>query len=170
MTEALFFLSVGFFGYLVYVLVDEQRALTPGVPGVSAVIEETVTAVKPSKAKPPRKTATAAKAKPATSVKKPAAKPVAVSADPVLAKTKAATAAKAKPAASVKKPVAKPIAVSADPVLTYLGKNGLTTIAKISRELPESRKLIQDRIDRLVQEGAITLTTVRNAKAVTLKV
>lgn len=136
MTEVLFCLSIGFVGYLVYVLVDEQRALTPGVPGEPDVIEEPVTVVKPSKAKTPRKTATVAKAKPAT---------------------------------PAKKPVAKPVAVSTDPVLAYLGKNGLTTIAKMSRELPESRKLIQDRIDRLVQEGAISLTTVRNAKAVTLK-
>ncbi|MSS76166.1 MAG: winged helix-turn-helix domain-containing protein [Methyloglobulus sp.] len=134
MTEVLFFLSVGFVGYLVYALVDEQRALTPGVPDA---IEEPVTAVKPSTAKTPRKTAAATKAKTAT---------------------------------PTKKPTAKPIALSTDPILAYLGKNGLTTIAKISRELPESRKLIQDRIDRLVQEGAISLATVRNAKAVALKV
>jgi predicted HTH transcriptional regulator len=59
--------------------------------------------------------------------------------------------------------------VTSDPVVAYLSKNGLTTIAKLSRDLPESRKTVEDRIARLIQEGTISQTTVGRAKAVTLK-
>jgi predicted HTH transcriptional regulator len=129
MTEVLFCLSIGFVGYVVYVLVDEQRTPNSGIP------EELVLAVEPSKPRTPRNTARAAKTKSAV--------------------------------AELKKAVPEP-SLTPDPILTYLGKNGLTTVAKLSRELPESRKMIQDRIDQLIQEGAISLSTVRNAKAVAL--
>lgn len=129
MTEVFFCLSVGFVGYVVYVLLDEQMAVNSGVP------EEPVVIVKPSRPRAPRKTA---------------------------------TDAKTKSTAAVKESAPEPVNLTTDAILTYLGKNGLTTVAKLSRELPESRKMIQDRIDQLIQEGAISLSTVRNAKAVAL--
>lgn len=83
---------------------------------------------------------------------------------------KKTTTTKAKSAkAAATKTAPKPVGSSSDPIVTYLGKNGLTTIAKLSKELPESRKMIQSRIDQLIQEGILSLTTIRNAKAVALK-
>jgi predicted HTH transcriptional regulator len=83
---------------------------------------------------------------------------------------KKTTTTKAKSAkAAATKTAPKPVASSSDPIITYLGKNGLTTIAKLSKDLPESRKMIQSRIDQLIQEGILSLTTIRNAKAVALK-
>jgi hypothetical protein len=78
---------------------------------------------------------------------------------------KKATTTKAKPA----KAAPKPPRSSSDPIVTYLGKNGLTTIAKLSKELPESRKIIESRIDQLIQLGTLSPSTIRNAKAVALK-
>jgi flagellar basal body-associated protein FliL len=83
---------------------------------------------------------------------------------------KKATTTKAKPAkAALTKAAPKPPRSSSDPIVTYLGKNGLTTIAKLSIELPESRRIIESRIDQLIQEGTLSLSTIRNAKAVALK-
>jgi predicted HTH transcriptional regulator len=59
--------------------------------------------------------------------------------------------------------------VVSDPILSYLSKNGLTTVAKLSRELPENRKTIEERIGLLIQEGVITQAIVRRAKTVALK-
>jgi predicted HTH transcriptional regulator len=138
MTEALFYLSVGFVGYVAYVLVDEQRRV-----GISQKSAGSVAAITPSQTKPPRKTATAKKAK--------------------------AVSAKKSPAASIKKTVAKPVDPTSDAILAYLGKNGITTVTKLARELPESRKMIEDSIGRLIQEGAISQTTIGRAKAVEFK-
>jgi hypothetical protein len=129
MAEVLFCLSLGFVGYVIYVLVDEQKVPNPGMP------EEGVVVVKPSRPRTPRKTATAAKAK----------------------------------SAAVKKSAPEPVNSTADALLAYLEKNGLTTIAKLTRELPESRKMIEDCIDRLSREGTISQTTIARAKAVALK-
>jgi predicted HTH transcriptional regulator len=134
MTEVLFYLSVGFFGYAAYVLVDEQRRAKPSVKP-----KPVVTAIKPASTKKPSKAATAKKAKPA-SAKKP-------------------------PALAIKKPAGQ----ASDAILAYLSKNGVTTVAKLTRELPESRKVIESRIERLIQEGSIAQTTIGRAKAVAVK-
>jgi hypothetical protein len=55
MTEVLFCLSVGFVGYVIYVLVEEQMPHKPGVP------IEPIPAVIPAKPRPTRKTATTKK-------------------------------------------------------------------------------------------------------------
>lgn len=131
MTEVLFFLSVGFLGYVAYVLVDEQKA------------SKSLKPIKPIlTVKPPKPKAT----------RKPAVK-----------------SAKQKKPTTPKKSATKPISPGSDPIISYLGKNGLTTIAKLSQELPESRKMIEERVERLIQEGALSLTTIRRAKAVALK-
>jgi predicted HTH transcriptional regulator len=137
MTEVLFYLSVGFVGYVAYVLVDEQRRGSPILDSGSVVT------IKSPQTKSPRKPATAKKAKSAS--------------------------AKSSPTAAVKKTVAKPVDPTADAILAYLGKNGITTVAKLARELTESRKMIEDGIGRLFQEGAISQTTIGRAKAVELK-
>ena len=142
MTEVLFYLSVGFFGYAAYVLVDEQRKAKPGLKLAPPV---KVVPVKPPKTKVSSKTKTA-----------PSKKAKAVSA------TKT-------PAAPVKKAAAKPVSPAPDAIVSYLSKNGVTTIAKLARELPESRKVIEGRIERLIQEGAIAQTTLGRAKAVVVK-
>jgi hypothetical protein len=67
MTEVLFFLSVGFIGYVAYVLVDEQRRANPG-PKLAPIVNP-----KSSITKAPRKTATAKKAKSVSATKSPAA-------------------------------------------------------------------------------------------------
>lgn len=139
MTEVLFYLSVGFFGYAAYVLVDEQRKGKPSVKPKPVV----TAAIKPASAKKPSKAATVKKAKPALA-KKP-------------------------PASAIKKPAAKPAGQASDPILAYLSKNGVTTVAKLTRELPESRKVIESRIERLIQEGSIAQTTIGRAKAVAVK-
>ena len=137
MTEVLFYLSVGFVGYVAYVLVDEQRRANPG-PELAPIVNP-----KSSTTKAPRKTATAKKAKSVSATKSPAA--------------------------AIKKTVAKPVDPTSDAILAYLGKNGATTIAKLARELPESRKVIEGRLERLIAEGAISQTTIGRAKAVTVK-
>jgi hypothetical protein len=65
---------------------------------------------------------------------------------------KAARATKAKSASAIKstakaikKVAPKADRVTPDPILAYLGKNGLTTVAKLTRELPESRKTVEGR-------------------------
>jgi hypothetical protein len=138
MTEALFYLSVGFVGYVAYVLVDEQRRGNPSLSSGSVI-----TITPPQTKPPPRKTATAKKAK--------------------------AVSAKKSPAAAIKKTVAKPVDPTSDAILAYLGKNGITTVAKLARELPESRKMIEDSIGRLIQEGTISQTTIGRGKAVEVK-
>ncbi len=113
MPEVLFCLSIGFVGFVVYALVNNQRTTNFRVTG------ELILAVKPSISKTPRNTAKATKTKSATAELKKAS-------------------------------------LIVDPILTYLGKNGLTTVAKPSRNLAESRKHIQDRIDLLTQEDTIS--------------
>jgi hypothetical protein len=98
--------------------------------------------------------------KPVTVVKTSTPRPPRKKATTTKAKSKKPVVAKAAP---------KSAGLSSDPIITYLGKNGLTTIAKLSKELPESRKIIQSRIDQLIQEGTLSLSTIRNAKAVALK-
>ena len=137
MTEVLFCLSVGFVGYVVYVLVDEQRMPIPEAP-----VEPVVTT------KPTGHGATPKKDRP----------------------TKAKSASAIKPTTkAIKKAAPKADNVTPDPILAYLGKNGLTTVAKLTRELPESRKTVEDKIARLIQDRAITQTTIGRAKAVALK-
>jgi predicted HTH transcriptional regulator len=81
-----------------------------------------------------------------------------------------AASAKAKPkSANNKKSAAKSAGATSDAILSYLGKNGLTTVAKLSRDLPDGRKVIQDTIDRLIQENVLTHTLIRRAQAVALK-
>ncbi len=132
MTEVLFYLSVGFVGYVVYVFVDEQRALNP------KFVEEPVLIAKPSKTKTSRKIVAAMKPKSVTT--------------------------------QLEETNAEPADPTTVAILSYLGKNGLTTIAKLARELPESRKMIEDSVDRLIQKDAITLTVFRRAKTVALKI
>jgi predicted HTH transcriptional regulator len=75
----------------------------------------------------------------------------------------AARATKAK-STTVSKSTAKPVKKAApkadnitpDLILAYLGKNGLTTVAKLTREIPESRKTIEDKITQLIQDDVIT--------------
>jgi len=131
MTEVLFCLSVGFFAYVVYVLVDEQKPLNLTVP------ERQVITVKPSRTKKSLNTAVSAKAKPKS--------------------------------ANNKKSAAKSAEATSDAILSYLEKNGLTTVAKLSRDLPDGRKVIQVNIDRLIQKNVLTHTLIRRAQAVALK-
>lgn len=140
MIESLLALSFGFLGYVVYALVGEQVAGN----AVNTTKRPTPSA-KPSTDN--TKTKAAIKAKPKTAVKKkPAAK---------------ATAAKKKPAAE---PVKQPV----NPIIAYLEKNGQTSIAKITRELPDGKKAIQDNINQLIQEGKIMQGTVGRAKTIAL--
>jgi hypothetical protein len=85
---------------------------------------------------------------------------------------KPATPAKAKPLATVvmERSAPEPIALAANAIRDYLANNGITTVAKLNRELPEGKKTIQLGIDRLVQDGTIILKTVGRAKAVALTV
>jgi hypothetical protein len=140
MTEVLFYLSVGFFGYAAYVLVDEQRKAKSGVKLAPPV---KVAPVKPPKTKVSGKTAPSKKAK--------------------------AVSATKSPAAPVKKAAAKSASPTPDAIVSYLGKHGATTIAKLARELPETRKVLEGRIERLIQDGAIVQTTLGRAKAVAVK-
>jgi hypothetical protein len=131
MTEVLFYLSVGFVGYVVYVLVDEQRGANPGLPVLPAA------SLGPETIKPPRNTAARAKAKPKKAAAPKQQKPPSVDSSP-------------------------------DAILVYLGKHGITTIAKLARELPDSRKILEERIGLLIKAGSISQTTVGRAKAVGL--
>lgn len=137
MTGVLFCLSVGFVGYVVYVLVDEQRTPIPGIP----IPVQPIVTIKPTRSAATPKTARAAKS----------------------------TSAIKSTAIAAKKTAPKPVGVTPDPILAYLGKNGLTTVAKLSRDLPESRKMIEDRIARLIQDDTISQATIGRAKAVALK-
>ncbi len=101
--------------------------------------------------------------------KKPAQPKAPVTATKAGALKKKATAEK-KPAGTAKvKKSQDPVIVTADAIRRYLAKNGDTTIAKLTRELPAGKTTIQHSIDNLVQEGAITQTTQGRAKAVALK-
>jgi|GEM_PF-3165310 len=153
MIESLFALSIGFLGYVVYALVGEQVA---GNAGTTA--KRTTQSAKPLTAGAKTETATASKAKPKAAAKKKA--PAKATATAKSTATKA-TAAK-------KKPTAKPVSPPVNPVIAYLEKNGQTSIAKLTRELPDDKQAIQDNIDRLLQDGKITQKTVGRAKTIAL--
>lgn len=102
--------------------------------------------------------------------------PVATKNPPIAKSPKKTTPKKVKPAAAKKPPSAgksKPAAQAAvkapDAIIAYLTKNGQTTIAKLSKELPGGRKAIEDSLSHLFDAGAITQTTVGRAKAVAIK-
>jgi hypothetical protein len=81
-----------------------------------------------------------------------------------------AASAKTKPkSTNNNKSAAQSAGTTSDAILSYLGKNGLTTVAKLSRDLPDGRKAIQDSVDRLIQENVLTHTLIRRAQAVALK-
>ena len=141
MTEALFYLSIGFFGYVAYALVGEQIVHKPKLSAKPLVAAKPT---KPSKPSKPSKTT-----KPKTARKPAASK-----------KAKATTG---------KTQTAEPVNVTSEAVLAYLGKNGQTTIAQLARELPDNRKTIEDSIGQLIKKGDITQTTIRRAKTVALK-
>ena len=89
---------------------------------------------------------------------------------------KRTVAKKAKPA-TAKKPTAtaksKPATLATnktpDAIISYLSKNGQTSIAKLSKDLPGGRKAIEDKLNRLIEAGAISQTTIGRAKAVAIK-
>jgi predicted HTH transcriptional regulator len=139
MTEALFYLSIGFVGYVAYALVGDQIKHKPKLPAKPLV------AAKPPKPSKPSKTT-----KPKTA-------------------RKPAPAKKAKATTTVKTQTAEPVNVTSEAILAYLGKNGQTTIAQLARELPDNRKTIEDSIGKLIKKGAISQTTIRRAKTVALK-
>lgn len=150
MIESLFALSIGFLGYIVYALVGEQVA---GNAGTTA--KRTTQSAKPLTAGTKTETATASKAKPKAAAKKKAP-------------AKATATAKSTATVAKKKPAAKPVSPPVNPVIAYLEKNGQTSIAKLTRELPDGKQAIQDNIDRLLQDGKITQKTVGRAKTIAL--
>jgi len=79
-----------------------------------------------------------------------------------------ASATKTRSAATAKKNIPEDFDRTSAAILAYLGENGLTTIAKLARELAENRKTIEEKVDRLIQKGDVSLTTFRRAKAVDL--
>jgi len=79
-----------------------------------------------------------------------------------------ASATKTRSEATAKKSIPEDFDRTSTAILAYLGENGLTTIAKLARELAENRKTIEEKVDRLIQKGDVSLTTFRRAKAVDL--
>ena len=61
------------------------------------------------------------------------------------------------------------IGLTAGSIWHYLSKNGVTPVAKLSKELPEEEKVIQRSIGWLAQEGKIKLAIVDRVETIALK-
>ena len=104
------------------------------------------------------------------------AKPVAKARPPKTKAPKKTAVKKAKPATAKKpsatnqrKPATQTASKTPDTIISYLSKNGQTTVAKLSKELPGGRKAIEETLNRLIEAGAISQSTMGRAKAVALK-
>ena len=61
------------------------------------------------------------------------------------------------------------VGLTAGSIWHYLEKNGVTSVAKLVRELPEEEKTIQRSIGWLAQEGKILLNTNNRVETIELK-
>jgi hypothetical protein len=114
------------------------------------------TAPKPKAAKP---VATVnADAKPKTSTPKPKV--------PKKPATATAKTAAAKP--EISGTVPERVGLAAGLVWHYLSANGVTTVAKLIREISEEEKIVQRAIGWLAQEGKLSFTTVNQVESIAL--
>lgn len=139
MIGSLFAASIGFLGYMIYALVDEQVACNK-----AKVATHPAQKAKPLNANTKAKASTKSKS------------------------TTTQKTATTKPAAAKNKTVAKPTKTQLNDMLAYLKQNGQTSIAKLTRELPGGKKAVEDTINQLLEEGKISQSTVGRAKSVGL--